>query len=105
MQRLCTCCIRAYACLFALSKLCPDPPCVFAQQANGLRAALPAHHPFVSEHPYRISRATVASSDGDACRCPDEADAQALRAAVLMDELKRPSGRRAQVGMSPLMRV
>ena len=33
------------------------------------------------------------------CRCPDEADAQALRAAVLTDELKRPAGRKVQVGL------
>lgn len=31
------------------------------------------------------------------CRCPDEADAQALRAAVLLDEMKRPVGRKVQV--------
>ncbi len=30
-------------------------------------------------------------------RCPDEADAQSLRAAVLLDELDRPAGRRAQI--------
>ena len=34
------------------------------------------------------------------CRCPDEADAQALRAAVLTDELKRPAGRKVQVSHS-----
>ena len=37
------------------------------------------------------------------CRCPDEADAQALRAAVLLDEMKRPVGRKVQVRSSQLI--
>ncbi|KAK9908516.1 hypothetical protein WJX75_009020 [Coccomyxa subellipsoidea] len=33
----------------------------------------------------------------DSSRSPDEADAQSLRAAVLLDELDRPAGRRSQI--------
>ena len=50
---------------------------------------------------YRLSSLLFAVSWVPAIRrCPDEADAQALRAAVLLDEMKRPPGRKVQVGLS-----
>ncbi|CAL5229603.1 g12963 [Coccomyxa viridis] len=68
-------------------------------QRHGTRFVFRQGSPLVPENLKRVAASWASSIIvvSDCSRCPDEADAQALRAAVLLDEMKRPPGRKVQV--------